>query len=166
MTIEQILFWVISFFMLGCAVMMVTTRSILVAALWMIGAFAGIAGLFVMLGAGFLGIVQVLVYIGAIAVLVLFAIMLTPHVMGEEQGGPRYTSQWPLVGLMAAGLAGLLVALVQGANWPIVEEFAPAQDYALVLGRAFMTEYVLPFEVASVVLLVALIGAIVIAREE
>lgn len=166
MIIEQILFWVISFFMLGCAVMMVATRSILVAALWMIGAFAGIAGLFMLIGAGFLGIVQILVYIGAIAVLILFAIMLTPNIMGDRESGPRYNQQWPLVGVMAAGFGALLVALVQGANWPVVEEFAPPQDYALVLGRAFMTDYVLPFEVASVVLLVALIGAIVIARED
>lgn len=165
MTIEQLLFWVISLAMLGSAVMMVTARSILVAALWMIGAFAGTAALFVMLGAGFLGVVQVLIYIGAIAVLILFAIMLTPHVMGGEDT-PRYNEQWVLVGVLAAGLAGLLVALVQGTNWPVLEEFAPTQDYALVLGRAFMTEYVLPFEVASVVLLVALIGALVIAREE
>lgn len=165
MIIEQILFWVISAGMLGCAVMMVVARSVFVAALWMIGVFAGIAGLFVLLGAGFLGVVQVLIYIGAIAVLILFAIMLTPDVMGGERT-IRYNRQWPLAGVLAVGLAGLLVALAQVTDWPVVKEFAPAQDYALVLGKAFMTEYILPFEVASAVLLVALIGALVIAREE
>lgn len=166
MTAEQLIFVVAALVTLGSAVGMVTARSVFVAALWMIAVFAGVATLFILLGAGFLGIVQVLIYIGAIAVLILFAIMLTPRVMGDPQA-PRYNQQWPLVAVMAVGLASLLSVLALRTDWPLSEGGTPViTGFAVELGKGFMTTYILPFEVASVLLLVALIGAIVIAREE
>ncbi len=166
MTAEQVVFVLAAVVTLGSALGMVTTRSVFVGALWMIAVFGGVAALFILLGAGFLGIVQILVYIGAIAVLILFAIMLTPRVMGDPNA-PRYNRQWPLVAVMASALASLLVALVLRTDWPLAQEGAPTiTGFAVELGKGFMTTYILPFEVASVLLLVALIGAIVIAREE
>ncbi|MDQ7028369.1 MAG: NADH-quinone oxidoreductase subunit J [Ardenticatenia bacterium] len=166
MTAEQVVFILAAIVTLGSALGMVTTRSVFVGALWMVAVFGGVAALFILLGAGFLGIVQILVYIGAIAVLILFAIMLTPRVMGDPQA-PRYNRQWPLVAVMASALASLLVALVLRTDWPVAQEGTPTiAGFAVELGKGFMTTYILPFEVASVLLLVALIGAIVIAREE
>jgi NADH:ubiquinone oxidoreductase subunit 6 (subunit J) len=167
MTGEQIVFSLIALITIAFAVGMVTVNSVFHAALLMIGAFAGVAALFVTLNAGFLGVIQVLIYIGAIAVLILFAVMLTPRVMAQQETRSRYTSQWPIAALAAVGLSAILVILGISVNWPVQAELASADiDYAIELGRAFMGPYILPFEVASVVLLVALVGAIVIAREE
>lgn len=190
MTGEQVIFGLIALITLGFAIGMVTINSVFHAALLMIGAFGGVAALFVTLNAGFLGVVQVLIYIGAIAVLILFAVMLTPRVMDQEETRrgltsyrpsgsfateylpveeqrSRFSGQWPLAALMAAGLAGILAVVSMGAGWHVKDDLATNPvDYAVELGRAFMGPYILPFEVASVVLLVALIGAIVIAREE
>nr|WP_290667933.1 NADH-quinone oxidoreductase subunit J [Ardenticatena sp.] len=167
MTLEQGIFILASLLMLGSALAMVTARSMFVAALWMIGTFAGVAVLFILLNAGFLGIVQILIYIGAIAVLILFAIMLTPDVMGLKPG-PRYTGQWPLAAVMASTLAAVIVLLLvrAGNDWHIADAAPNVTDFAVQLGEAFMTTYLLPFEVASGVLLVALIGALVIVRDE
>jgi NADH:ubiquinone oxidoreductase subunit 6 (subunit J) len=165
MTGEQIVFGLLALMTLGAGIGMVSVRSIFHAALLMIVTFMGVAGLFVTLNAGFLGVVQVLVYIGAIAVLVLFAIMLTPKVMEENQS--RFTEQWPVVAGMASLLALILFVVVMGTTWPVLDTLLPVpDDYAVEIGIAFMGPYLLPFEVASVVLLVALVGAIVIAREE
>lgn len=166
MTGEQIVFGLLALVTLGAGLGMVSVNSVFHAALLMIVTFMGVAGLFVTLNAGFLGVVQVLVYVGAIAVLVLFAIMLTPRVMADTRS--RFTAQWPVVALLATGLSGILAVLVSSATWPVLPELADLgdTDYAVLLGRAFMQEYLLPFEVASVVLLVALVGAIIIAREE
>ncbi|HBY99024.1 MAG TPA: NADH-quinone oxidoreductase subunit J [Chloroflexi bacterium] len=167
MTGEQIIFGLIALVTLAFAAGMVTVNSVFHAALLMIGAFGGVAALFVTLNAGFLGVVQVLIYVGAIAVLVLFAVMLTPRVMAQQDTRPRYTPQWPLAAIIAVLLTGVLVIIGITVNWPVQAQFAPATaDYAVELGKAFMGPYILPFEVASVVLLVALVGAIVIAREE
>ncbi|GAP63955.1 hypothetical protein ARMA_2378 [Ardenticatena maritima] len=167
MTLEQGIFILASLLMLGSALAMVTARSMFVAALWMIGTFAGVAVLFILLNAGFLGIVQILIYIGAIAVLILFAIMLTPDVMGLKPG-PRYTGQWPLAAVMASTLAAVIVLLLvrAGSDWRIADHAPDVANFAVQLGEAFMTHYLLPFEVASGVLLVALIGALVIVRDE
>ncbi len=166
MTAEQLIFAVTALVTLGSAVGMVTARSVFVAALWMIAVFGGVATLFILMGAGFLGVVQILIYIGAIAVLILFAIMLTPRVMGDPDA-PRYNRQWPLVAVMTTGLAAVLTVLVLRTDWPLAQEGTPViTGFAVELGKGFMTTYILPFEVASVLLLVALIGAIVIAREE
>lgn len=167
MTGEQIIFGLISLVTLAFAVGMVTVNSVFVAALLMIGAFGGVAALFVTLNAGFLGVVQVLIYVGAIAVLILFAVMLTPRVMAQHETRSRYTAQWPLAATIVVLLVGVLVSMSLGVNWPVQEQLSPATvDYAVELGKAFMGPYILPFEVAGVVLLVALVGAIVIAREE
>lgn len=167
MTGEQIIFGLIALVTLAFGVGMVTVNSVFHAALLMIGAFAGVAALFVTLNAGFLGVVQVLIYIGAIAVLILFAVMLTPRVMAQRETRPRYTAQWPVAAMAALGLASILTLLGLQVNWPVQAQLAPPTvDYAVELGTAFMKPYILPFWITSVVLSVALVGAIVIAREE
>lgn len=147
---------------LGAALMVVTTRNLLHSALWLIATFFGIAGIFVMLQAEFLAIVQVLIYIGAISTLVIFAVMLTRRLMDPQQ--PRFNNQWGLVGGFAALLFVGLAAVVTRVPWPVAAGEVPT-DAIQQLGMDFVGAYAVPFEVASILLVVAMIGAIIIARE-
>jgi NADH:ubiquinone oxidoreductase subunit 6 (subunit J) len=160
---QQIAFAVLSLITLGAAIMVVTTPSLLRSALWLILAFFGIAGFFVLLNAEFLAITQILVYIGAISTLIIFAVMLSSKVMDPHQ--PRFNEQWGLVGGFSALLFVGLAATVSRVGWPVVPGEIPI-DAIQRLGAAFVGPYVIPFEIASVLLVVAMIGAIIIAREQ
>ncbi|MBM4459295.1 MAG: NADH-quinone oxidoreductase subunit J [Chloroflexi bacterium] len=155
-------FILLSLITLGAAVMVVTTQNLLRAALWLILAFFGIAGIFILLHAEFLAVVQVLIYVGAIAILMIFAIMLTRNVMDPTQ--PRFNRQWGLVGGFAALLFIGLTAIVTRISWPVTIGEVPA-DAISRLGADFVGAYTVPFEIASVLLVAAMIGAIIIARE-
>jgi NADH-quinone oxidoreductase subunit J len=165
----MVIFFMISALMLAAAIAVVTLKNIIHSALWLIASFFGVAALYLLLEAEFIAVVQVLVYVGAISILVLFAIMLTHHVTGE--GVRQLYQRWWVALLVAAGLFGLLIVpTVLNYDWKIVPTSAAGQPVAISsaveIGTAFMREYLLPFEIASVLLLVALIGAIVIAFEE
>ena len=144
----------------GCAF----SRNIIYSAWSLLFAFMGVAGLYVFLGADFPAVAQVLIYIGGILVLILFAIMLTKQI-GED---PKLTNAHlalPAGAALAVVTIGTLTYMAVMAPWKI----EPVQSYQPVsagLGIAFLTEYLLPFEVASVVLLAALVGAVIIARKE
>ncbi len=166
MTTEQVLLYV-AFFVLGAitlvgALLVAGLRNVMHAALGLMMSFFGVAGIYVLLDVGFLAAVQVLVYVGAIAVLILFAIMLTRGLMTKTLAPEN--SQW--IGAAAIGLLLFVVLffISIGTNWPV----APPQltgDLIPKIGTELVTTYVLPFEIASLLLLAALIGAIVIARE-
>ncbi len=164
----MVIFLILSAFILGAALVVVTVKNIIHSALWLIASFFGVGALYLLMEAEFVAVVQVLVYVGAISILILFAIMLTRHVTGE--GVRQLYQRWWVALLVSGGLFGLLIVpTVYNYNW---EGTAPKAEQpvaissAVELGRAFMSEYLLPFELASVLLLVALIGAIVIAFEE
>ena len=159
---QIVFFAILSVITLGAALMVVTSRNLLHSALWLIVSFFGIAGVFILLQAEFLAVVQVLIYIGAIAMLIIFAIMLTRRIMDPQQ--PRFNSQWGLVGGFAALLFVGLAAVVTRVAWPVAVGEVPA-DAIAQLGVDFVGVYAVPFEVASVLLVVAMIGAIIIARE-
>jgi NADH:ubiquinone oxidoreductase subunit 6 (subunit J) len=159
---QQIAFAVLGLMTLGAAFMVVTTPSLLRSALWLILTFFGIAGIFVLLNAEFLAITQILVYIGAISTLIIFAVMLSSNAMDPHQ--PRFNEQWGLVGGFAALLFVALATIVSRVSWPAASGEAPV-DVIQRLGADFVGPYVIPFEVASVLLVVAMIGAIIIARE-
>lgn len=159
---EQIFFILLGLLTLAAALMVVTARNLLRAALWLIVAFFGIAGLFILLQAEFLAVVQVLIYVGAISTLIIFAVMLTRRIMDPRQ--PRFNSQWGLVGGFAALLFVGLAAVATRVAWPPASG-APPADAIQQLGAAFVGVYAVPFEVASVLLVTAMIGAIIIARE-
>lgn len=162
-TPSQIVFIMISLFTLGCGFMVVTTRNLFHAALWLVGSFFGVAAIYAMLEAEFLAVAQVLVYIGAIATLIIFAIMLSRGMMLGRTVMRNY--QWGISAVVAVLLFGLLVFVLIQVNWPVVESPISATAVADI-GEAFVTSYVVPFEVVSVLLLVALVGAIMIAREQ
>ena len=161
MTALQIIFLFVAAITLASAVMVVSARRMMHAALWLVLALAGVAVIFAMLDAGFFAVVQVLVYIGAIAILIIFAIMLTRRAW--EDVGPQLNRGWWLAALAAVGVfAGLAVVIV---SWPGVTATAgagPQADLIVNFGKDLVdpNKYVMPFEVASVMLLAALIGAI------
>ncbi len=170
MTFVQLVFILAAAVTLGSAVMVVTTRLMLRAALWLVLALFGVAMLFALLQAGFFAVVQVVVYIGAIAILVIFAVMLTRAVLQDT--GPQVNRGWWAALLAALGVfAGLAYLLLnwQGIGTSLGELSAgEAANLVPNLGQALVSTdaFVLPFEVASVLLLAALIGAIYIAREK
>jgi len=134
--------------------------NILYSALSLLGTLAGVGGLYLYLGADFLGIAQLVIYIGGILVLILFAVLLTNRI-GDVKISNR--SAGLMVGVpLALGLMALLVRVSLTTPWP-VREAVPAPITAR-LGDAFLRELLMPFELASLVLLMALVGAMVIAR--
>jgi len=168
-TLIMVIFLVLSAFTLVAGIMVVAVKNIIHSALWLIASFFAVAAMYLLMEAEFIAIVQVLIYVGAISILILFAIMLTRHVTGE--GIRQLYQRWWIALLVAAALFGLLIApTVAGYGWNTMPPAAPDQvatiSSAVQIGTAFMREYLLPFEIASVLLLVALIGAIVIAYEE
>lgn len=168
-TFIMVLFLVLAAFILTAGVMVVTVRNIIHSALWLIAAFFAVGALYILMEAEFLGVVQVLVYVGAISILILFAIMLTRDTSG--QADRQLTQRWWAALVVSGALFGLLlVPTVLSTSWTMAPPPLPGQPAAISsareIGASFMREYLLPFEVASVLLLVALVGAIVIAFEE
>jgi NADH-quinone oxidoreductase subunit J len=166
MTPLQIIFLFTGAVILIAAFMVVVARNLVHAALWLIVSLFGVAVLLVLLEAGFLAAVQVVLYIGAIAILIIFAIMLTRRVM--QDAGPQTNQQWWLSGLVASALFVALIWALSQVSYPLANVPVPGDTYLVTLGRSFVdpNQYALPFEVASVLLLVALIGSIVIAGEK
>ena len=165
MTGEQIIFLVVALFTLGSGLMVVTTRNLVHAALWLIAALFGVAVVFALLHASFLAVVQVVVYIGAIAILFIFAVMLTRKEMRDQ--GPQLNKNWWFGALLSGLTFSGLIALFQG--WGGLSKTAAAFpsgfDAVTELGNALVSPdaYVLPFEVASVLLVAALVGAVYVA---
>jgi NADH:ubiquinone oxidoreductase subunit 6 (subunit J) len=158
----SIVFIVMSVAVLGFAVLTVTARKMFDAALFLVGALFGVAVLYVLLEAEFLAVVQVMVYVGAIATLIVFAIMLSRNMMRRDIRGAN--EQWA-AGLVAALLLFVILAVViTGTGWQTAT-VQPAPDMIGGIGQALVGDYVVPFEVASVLLLAGMVGAIIIARE-
>ena len=160
---QNIAFGLIAVIMLFSALRMVTTRNVVHAALYLVIVLAGSAAIFILLGAEFVGVTQVLVYIGAIVVLFLFGIMLTRGALGvdeEEKGEQR---------LMSCLVAGLLAIVTAGA---LINTFSDAEltrnspSTTATVGDSIFSQFIIPFEAISVLLLAALIGAIVVARKD
>jgi len=165
MTAEKIIFLVVAFFTLGSGVMVVTTRHLIHAALWLIAALFGVAVIFALLDAGFLAVVQVVVYIGAIAILFIFAVMLTRREL-RDQGRQMNRYWWLGAAISVVTFVGLYF-LLQGWNGlsKTVSDIPSGFDAVGELGNALVSPnaYVLPFEVASVLLVAALVGAVYVA---
>jgi NADH-quinone oxidoreductase subunit J len=160
-----ILFLITAVVILATAMMVVTAKNLVHAALWLVASLFGVAMLYAQLNAGFMAVVQVVVYIGAIAILFIFAVMLTRREMRDK--GPCLNKYWGVSALVSlltfSGLAFLL------SNWSGFSQ-APADlpaefDAVSELGTALISPnaFVLPFEVASILLVAALVGAVYIA---
>lgn len=166
----EIVFWILSAITVIGALFAITLRNLVHCVLSLILFFLGIAGHYFLLRADFLGAVQILIYIGAVAVLMLFAIMLTRHVTGDE--GPREVlgGKWWMGMGTAVIIAGLLWAIIRKDQLAqVLPSDAANVPYATLvadIGRALVADWIVPFEAMAVLLTAALIGAVVIALEE
>ncbi|MEO8456592.1 MAG: NADH-quinone oxidoreductase subunit J [Chloroflexota bacterium] len=157
----EIAFWVLAIMTIGSAVAVVMVRNIIHSFVALISTFAGVAGLYVTLSADFIAITQILIYIGAISILFLFAIVLTPQAERQNQEG---FLKFPALGLCAA-VSAVLIYVALDTNWNIAggDGFS---ETATQIGVLLLDKYVLPFEVASALLLVAVVGSIVLVSPE
>ena len=160
---ELAAFLILAALILVPAVIVVTSRNIVRSALSLVPAFLGVTGFYIMLQAEFVAGIQVLIYAGAITVLILFVIMLTEG--GSGTMVRQVTGQVPLGAMAAIWLAFLILVVLSRTTWPTAAG-QPPQYGVQQVGTAFLTNYVLIFEVTSLVLLISLVGAIVIARRE
>ena len=162
MSYEEVIFYFVAAVTVLGALGVVLARNVVHSALFLILALLAVAGVFILLSAEFLAIVQILIYGGAVTILILFAMMLTRvRDMPQALDGP----QRPFAALAAGAFLGLSILAVVSAEWPGETEEITVVPFR-ELGDSLFRNWAAPFEVASLVLLVALIGAIILARGE
>ncbi len=162
MTYEEAIFYVIAAVTVAGGLGVVTARNVIHSALFLILTLIGVAAVYVLLASEFLAIVQVLVYGGAVTILILFAMMLTRV---RDIAGPIDGPQRPIAAVAATVFLGTTVLAVTQTEWRGNTEEATVVSIDKI-GNALFTTWAMPFEIASLVLMVALIGAIVLARGE
>jgi NAD(P)H-quinone oxidoreductase subunit 6 len=155
-----LIFYGLAALVLLCGGVVALSRNMLHAAFALLGTLAGVAGLYMFLGADFLGLAQLLIYVGGILVLLLFAVLLTARI-GDVSASNRSLGLGAGVPVALAVTAGLVLI---ATRTPWVTTPAVALPTTARLGDAFLREYLLPFELISIVLLAALVGAMVLAR--
>jgi NAD(P)H-quinone oxidoreductase subunit 6 len=158
-----VIFWLLAALTIGSACITAFSRNIVYSAFALFGSFSGVAGIYILLGADFLFIIQIFIYIGGILVVTIFAVMLTQGV-ADMNVSNRVVGALPALLVSIVAGAVMLYAIDRTA-WPQGKP-APLVPTTYGIGNAFLGPYVLPFEIASIVLLAALIGAIVISRQE
>lgn len=163
MEIQELVFWLLSFITLGSAMGVVFLSNIVHSALMLIVTFLGVAGIYLTLNADFLAIVQVLVYAGAVSILIVFSIMLVSRKDGHMYetnlfGKYKYTS-----GIVSFSLFGVISYFIIKTPWDV--NVGTIKDSLGKFAEVLFTDYVLSFELAAILLLVAMVGAIIIARE-
>ncbi|GAA2456849.1 NADH-quinone oxidoreductase subunit J [Actinomadura vinacea] len=164
MTGQEIVFALLGVVTVGSAILVVTTRQLVHAALWLVVSFGALAGGYLVLTAEFVAWVQVLIYVGAVVVLLLFGIMLTRAPIGESaelDSGNR----WAALAVAGATAAVLVTVMVMGFGDASIRLRAGGGS-AEALGAGVFRTWVLPFEVLSVLLLASLVGAIVLSRSD
>jgi NADH-quinone oxidoreductase subunit J len=178
-TLQQAVFLPMALFTVGCALLVVFSRNLFHNALALVGSFFGVTGVYIMLEAEFLAVSQVLIYVGAISTLITFAIMLT---RGMMFGATSPVNKQPGTSAMIIGLFVLLLAgLVARAPWPQPEnpidlttvdwgnlarvDASTGEQIIAQLGNLFVSHYLVAFELMALLLLVALAGALLLARD-
>jgi NADH-quinone oxidoreductase subunit J len=162
MSYEEVIFWVVAAVTVAGALGVVLARNIVHSALFLILALMAVAGIFILMAAEFLAIVQVLIYGGAVTILVLFAMMLTRvRDLPAALDGP----QRPFAALAAGIFMGVSILSVVSTEWPGETEEINVISIEQI-GNELFTTWAVPFEIASLVLMVALLGAIILARGE
>lgn len=159
----QIAFWIFAILVVATALFAAVARKIVHAAFSLMATFFGVAGIYAILGSDFLAVTQVLVYVGGIMVLIVFGVLLTDRVPDEYRvAAPR---RW-LPAILAAVVAFAAIAsALKATKWPGIPETLPAATTTVEgIGTALLTDYLIPFEFASILLLVVLVGAARLAR--
>jgi NADH-quinone oxidoreductase subunit J len=162
MTSYDIIFYIFAIATLLSAGIVVFSKNIVYAAFSLLFTFTAVAGIYVLLNADFIAITQLLIYVGGIMVLMLFGVMLTTNASNVELNTQTLKSLPATV--IVAIISALLVSTMISTKWKTVESGEPIQTTVAGLGELLLTKYLLPFEIASIVLLVAIIGAAFLAR--
>lgn len=162
----EIIFYFFAVVTVGSAGVVVFSRNIVYSAFSLLFTFFGVAGIYVLLNADFLAVTQLLIYVGGILVLILFGVMLTTDTVSVDIKA-KSLNTLPAVSVVAA-LAGLLAGMIWTTDWFMSKNMSEitVQTTSREIGSALITTHLLPFEVASVVLLVAIVGAAMMARRE
>jgi NADH:ubiquinone oxidoreductase subunit 6 (subunit J) len=161
----EVLWWIFAAIIVVTSLGVVTSRSVIHSAIALIGSLAGVGAMYVFLTVEFLALVQFLIYGGAVTVLILLALMLT---RAEVTGLPEKVngSQAPFAALVGAGLLAILVGVAVRTDWPGNVSAQPLPISIEQISDKLFVDYGAPFVIASVLLLVALVGAIILARQE
>ncbi|MFJ7158443.1 NADH-quinone oxidoreductase subunit J [Streptomyces sp. NPDC101118] len=160
----EIAFLLVGIATLGAAVVTVTTKQLVHAALWLVVALGGIAVEYLLLTAEFIAWVQVLIYVGSVVVLLLFGLMLTKAPIGRSPDADS-GNRWAALAVAAAAAAALVWVVVDAFRTTWIDLDGPVQGSTKVSGEILFQHWVLPFEALSVLLLAALVGAIVLSRK-
>jgi NADH-quinone oxidoreductase subunit J len=158
-----VIFWVLAAVTVGSAAVVVLARSLIYSAFALLFTFVGVAGLYLLLGADFLATTQILIYVGGILVLLLFGVMLT-HKLYDVDLRSEVTQFAPGL-VVGAGLFAFLTLTMRRTQWAIGPD-RPLAPTTNDIGHLFMGRFLLPFEAASILLLVALMGAAMIVRRK
>lgn len=174
MDLATLIFWIFAVILVGSALMVVSQNNIVHSALALIVVFAMAAGIYVLLNAEFIAIVQILIYAGAVTILILFALMLT-RISGQPRTNPN-NKLWGIA-LVISALVGAAIIYATTTSERVIpavsngaSQLLPNTNNVTRIGQLLYSStdysYVLPFEIASLVLLVAIVGAIIIGRED
>jgi NADH-quinone oxidoreductase subunit J len=161
---ENILFILLSLLVIGGAMYMISFTKVVHMVVSLAFTFISLAGIYIMLEAEFVAIVQILIYAGAITILMVFGIMMTKH--QDADAAPKRPLHNSLLFVGVLGLFGILFYAIQQSNIVPVSDFQAAEDNTRAIGEQLYTLHVIPFELVSVLLTVAFIGAIVLAKRE
>ncbi len=163
--VQIVSFGILAAMMIGTALGVVLFENIVYSAFMLGGVFISIAGMYLLLNADFVAAAQLLIYVGAVNVLILFAIML----VNKREDFVPLNNAWVrkvLTALVSLGLFGLLGIMILATPWVPSSSVTPVGNTAILIGEHFFSDYLLPFELASVLLLIAMVGAIILARRE
>ena len=163
MSIFDIVFYAFAALIVVSAAILVFSRNVIYSAVGLLFTLSGVAGIYVLLAADFLAVVQILVYVGGILILLLFGVMLSQRVTSIELGAGTLRMLPALI--ILSGVLAILLRMVYKTSWSSL----PASDFnptSAKIGTLLMTDFLIPFEIVSVLLLAALIGAAFIARKE
>ena len=161
--IETAILGALGVFTIAGGIGVVATRNVVYAAVFLLVALVGVAGLFLLLLAEFIALVQILIYGGAITIVLLFAIMLT---RGPEQANVQDNAQRPLAAMACFGLFVLLATAALSTPWREASGSEDSMAEFTALSQLLFSDFLVPFEIASLVLLVALVGAVVLTRND
>ncbi|MCD8487056.1 NADH-quinone oxidoreductase subunit J [Oscillatoria amoena NRMC-F 0135] len=163
--VQLVSFGVLALMMISAALGVVLLSNIVYSAFLLGAVFISIAGMYILLNAGFVAAAQVVIYVGAVNVLILFAIMLV-NKREDFKVIPRAWIRQVSTAVVCAGLFALLSVMVLSTPWSYATEAIAGDAATVIIGQHFFSDFLLPFELASVLLLMALVGAIILARRE
>ena len=162
--ISPVLFYLMAFIVIFGALMMVAHKNILYSALSMVVCFLGVAGIYATMQLSFFAVVQIMVYVGAITILIVFALMMTRHSGGTFENTNRFSKTTLGAGIVSIGIAVVMAVAIRTIN--LITPDALPEDWIQQIGIELFGSYVLPVELVALLLLVGMIGAIVIGKED